>query len=66
MWVKMDGGCRCLDVSKGWRVADGDGVMVSGHGWSLYVITYLYTLPKWNKNLKFTVNLVKMVPTNYF
>lgn len=52
MRVKMDGGCRCLDMFEGWRVADGDGVMVSGHGWLLYVITYLFTLPKWSKNLK--------------
>lgn len=37
---------------KGWRVADGDGVMVSVHGWLEDMTTYLFILPKTNKKTK--------------
>lgn len=42
----MDTGCRCLNVLKGWSVADGDGLMVTIYGWLEYMITYLFTLKK--------------------
>lgn len=45
-WVKMDRGYRCLNVLKGWSVADGDGLMVTVYGWLEYMITYLFTLKK--------------------
>lgn len=43
IWVKMDRGYRCLNVLKGWRVADGDGF--DGDGFCTWMVAIHDSLP---------------------